>query len=269
MNKVNPLLPEMARIEKVRRETPNVKTFWFKMENGGKLVFRPGQVIMVSIFGFGESTFGIIPTGNKGVYEFSVKKIGTVTGKLFELKKGDPIGIRGPFGNGYPLEKMEGNDIVIVGGGIGFPPLKSLMLEILKKRKKYGNIILCYGAKTPQDIVYKKEIREWKKKVDVRVTVDKACKEWKGNVGVVTNLLEDLEGKGLAFVCGPPVMMKFVTKKLREREFEGRHIYVSMERLMHCGTGMCGHCNIGKVYVCKNGPVFRLDKLEKLTEKIW
>ncbi|UCG95794.1 MAG: FAD/NAD(P)-binding protein [archaeon] len=267
---MNPYMPEMARIEKTRKETHDVKSFWFRMKNGRTLNFRPGQVIMVSVFGFGESTFGIIPTEIKGVYEFSVKKMGTVTEELFKLKSGDLIGIRGPFGNGYPMEKMKGKDIVIVGGGIGFPPLKSLILTLLKKRSMYGDIGIYYGARTPEDIVYKKDLKEWEGNgVKVRVTVDKGNGKWKGHVGVVTTILEDLRPGSLAFVCGPSVMLKFVAQKLRESGFKDRQIYVSMERLMQCGTGMCGHCNVGKVYVCKHGPVFGLDELKKLTEKIW
>ena len=267
---MNSYLPKLAVIEKVKKETKDVKTFWFKTEE--EIEFVPGQVIMVSVFGFGESTFGIIPTENRGVYEFSAKKVGTVTNKLFKMGRGDWIGIRGPFGNGYPVEKMEGKNVIIIGGGIGIPPLKSLLLHILKNREKYRDVEIYYGARTPEDIVYRKEFEDWMKKKDlkVEVTVDKGNKKWKGNTGVVTTLLENLEVKNsIICACGPPVMLKFVTMKLLEIGAKKENIYISMERLMKCGVGMCGHCNIGKFYVCKHGPVFTLKKLEESSEKVW
>jgi NAD(P)H-flavin reductase len=264
---MNPYIPVAARIESVKKETPDVRTFRFS--TGKKIKFRPGQVIMVTVFGFGESTFGIIPTEKEKFYEFSAKKTGTVTDELFKMKKGGYIGIRGPFGNGYPLEEMKGKNIVLVAGGIGFPPVKSLLLSLLKERKKYGKIVLCYGSRSPEELVYRKELEEWNKNVEVRVTVDKGNVGWKGNVGVVTTILGGLEKNSLAFICGPPVMMKFVSQKLLENGLKEKQIYASMERLMQCGTGMCGHCNLGKVYVCRHGPVFRLDEMERLTEKTW
>jgi NAD(P)H-flavin reductase len=162
-------------------------------------------------------------------------------------------------------------DVIMVAGGIGIPPIKSLMLYLLKNKRKYGKIGLYYGAKTPEERVYKRELNEWGKEVEVKVTVDKGNKDWKGNVGVVTNLLEKLRPgkKAIACMCGPPIMSKFVSQKLVERGMKWDQIYVSMERMMQCGLGMCGHCNIGKVYVCKHGPVFRLDELKKNTEKFW
>lgn len=265
---MNPYIPYVARVERVVNETLDVKTFWFS--TGNKIRFVPGQVIMVTAFGFGESTFGIIPTAKKNVYEFSVKKIGTVTDKIFGLKKGSFIGVRGPFGNGYPTEIMEGKNIILVAGGIGFPPIKSLLMKLLMNKKKYGKISLYYGARTPDEIVYKRELDEWNGPVDVNVTVDVGKADWKGKVGVVTKILEQAETKkSLAFLCGPPVMMKYASEKLISKGMRENEIYVSMERLMQCGIGMCGRCNLGKKYVCKHGPVFRLDELKKNTEKIW
>src|SRR4030042_1089673 len=205
---MNPYLPEIARIINVREETPDVKNFQFTTNRNIK--FAPGQVIMVSVLGFGESTFGIIPTGKKRVYEFSVKKIGTVTDGLFRLKKGNYVGVRGPFGNGYPMKAMAGKNIILVAGGIGFPPIKSLLLKLLERRKTYGKISLYYGARTPEEIVYRKELEDWSRLLDVKVTVDKGNAGWKGNVGIVTQILEKVETKNaLAFLCGPPGMLKF------------------------------------------------------------
>ena len=265
---MNSYLPDMAKIIKVKKETPDVKTFQFS--TGKKIDFLPGQVLMATAFGFGESTFGIIPTEKKKVYEFSVKETGRVTEKLFRMKKGDKIGIRGPFGNGYPLEEMEGKNVILVAGGIGSPPIKSLILCMLKEKKKYGNISFYYGARSPKDIVYEEDLEKWKNKINVGLTVDKGTKDWKGNVGVVTELLEEIDTENsIACMCGPCVMSKFVTKKLKEKGMNEKDIYVSMERMMQCGMGMCGHCNIGKTYVCKDGPVFRLDELLELTEEVW
>ncbi len=270
---MNPYVPEMGKILGVKRETPDVKTFHFSLDEEKEIKFTPGQVIMVSVLGFGESTFGIIPTGRRGVYEFGVKKTGIVTNRLFRLKKGDRIGIRGPFGNGYPIKDMKGKNVIMVAGGIGSPPIKSLLINLLEKRDCYGRIELYYGARTPEDIVYKSEMKEWGERKDIKVgiTVDKKTGGWKGNVGVITTLLEDLiiDSKTAACLCGPCIMSKFVCKKLLERGLEMKRIYVSIERLMQCGMGHCGHCNIGKLYVCKDGPVFRLDELDGLTEKVW
>ena len=269
---MNPYIPKFARIVKVKKETSDVKTFRFKLNDGSTLTSVPGQVIMVSVFGFGEATFGIIQTERENEYEFTVKRVGNVTQKLFRMKKGDVIGIRGPFGNGYPVRKMKGKNIVIVGGGIGIPPLKSLVLYLLERRNLYGDIEVYYGARTPEDVVYKNDLKEWKKRgIKVEVTVDKGNEKWRGNVGVVTTLLENMKvGKNtVACICGPPIMLKFVSMKLVENGMKEDQIYVSMERLMKCGIGLCGHCNIGKAYVCKDGPVFTLKELKKLTERVW
>ena len=228
---------------------------------------------MVSAFGYGEATFGIVPTEKKDEFEFSFKKVGNVTTALFKMKRNDIIGVRGPFGKGYPLNKLEGKDIILVAGGIGFPPIKALLMFLLMRRKRYGRIELYYGARTPEDIVYKKELREWSKRRDlkVKITVDEATGKWKGNVGVVTTILEDLKvnKRTYAFICGPPIMMKFVTQKLVEKGLKENRIYASMERLMQCGIGACGHCNISHLYVCKDGPSMRVDKLLSLVEKPW
>jgi NAD(P)H-flavin reductase len=168
---------------------------------------------------------------------------------------------------------MVGKDILLIAGGIGFPPIRALLAHIVENRKRYGEVDLFYGARSPKDIVYKKELREWgvRKDIGVHLTVDVGDKRWKGRVGVITTLLTDIRPgpNSVAAICGPPIMIKFVVKSLLERGAEERQMYASMERLMQCGFGVCGHCNIGKVYVCKDGPVFRVDGLKKLTEGVW
>ncbi len=271
---MNPYIPKLAKIVSIEQETPNVKTFVFKFlapNQQRRFKFNPGQFIEVSSFGIGESPFGVFK--HKKLFGFSIKKAGSVTKALFAKKEGGVIGIRGPYGNGYPLERFRRKNVLLISGGIGVPPIRALLQCMLEKRKAYGDISIFYGARTPKDIVYKRAFEKWDKRKDVRVriTVDKATKGWKGSVGVVTALFEGMEfdESYVAAACGPPIMIKFVVKSLVERGMKENQIYVSMERLMHCGFGVCGHCNIGKAYVCKDGPVFRVDELKALTESSW
>jgi NAD(P)H-flavin reductase len=205
--------------------------------------------------------------------ELTIMKAGAVTAKLHTLKEGDSLGIRGPFGRGYPLEKFAGKDILIVGGGVGLAPLRSLLLSLFSRIDNYNKIILRYGARTPADIVYKGLIPEWsgKEKVDVRLSVDIGDSSWSGNVGLVTTILNGLPldiKKAAAVVCGPPIMMKFVTLKLLDLGFSPQDIYLSMEKSMSCGLGKCGHCRVGKYYACKDGPVFTYEELKGVHD-IW
>ena len=183
------------------------------------------------------------------------------------------MGIRGPYGRGYPLEKFEGRDILIVGGGVGLAPLRSLLFSLFTNINRYNKVILRYGARTRHDIVYKDLIPQWSKikKVDVMVTVDVGDSSWKGHVGLVTTILKDLPldfKKAMAIVCGPPIMMKFVNLKLLDLGFSPKDIYLSMEKNMSCGLGKCGHCRMGKYYTCKDGPVFTYEELKDIPE-IW
>jgi len=274
----NPYKPYLARIIEIFRETNTIKTFKFKFLDKNlkdSFMFTPGQFIQVSVFGTGEIPLTICssPFYTK-FFQISVRRVGNVTNALFDLKKGDIIGIRGPYGNGYPINQLMYKDIVLVAGGIGFPPIKSLIEYILHRRDNFGHLWLLYGARNPEDIVFKKELIKWKKEKDfnILITVDKAIPGWKGNVGVVTNLFDKVKihnKNTVGITCGPPIMMKFVTQEFKTLGFKDDQIYLSMERLMHCGIGKCGHCNIGKKYVCKDGPVFRYDELKELTEKLW
>jgi NAD(P)H-flavin reductase len=199
--------------------------------------------------------------------------VGTVTSRLHAMDKGQTLGIRGPYGKGYPLAQFKGKDVLIVGGGVGLAPLRSLLFALFSEIEDYNKVVLRYGARTPQDIVYKKSIPEWakKKKVDVMTTVDAGDASWKGNVGLVTALLKDVPldiKKAVAVVCGPPIMMKFVTLKFLEMGFSPSVIYLSMEKNMSCGLGKCGHCRIGKFYACKDGPVFTYETVKDLRD-IW
>jgi sulfite reductase subunit B len=274
--KENPHLPDLAKIEKISQETDTIKTFtvkFLKRKLRENFVFIPGQFIQVSVFGVGEApiSFSCSPIGKKH-FEFSVRNVGSVTNALFELKKGNTIGIRGPFGNGYPIKKIMNKNVIMVAGGIGFPPLKSLIEYMLETRKDFGHMWLLYGAKDPSDIVFKKTLSRWgrRKNFDVLITVDKPDKKWKGNVGVVTSLFDKVKIPSdnlVGITCGPPVMMKYVVKSFKKIGLKNHQIFLSMERLMQCGIGKCGHCNIGNKYVCKDGPVFSYEELRGLTEK--
>jgi NAD(P)H-flavin reductase len=271
---MNPYKPNLVKIVGIKNEASDVRTFAFKFIDPKiqrRFKFKPGQFIEVSSFGIGESTFEVFKYGRS--FGFSIKKVGGVTKSMFEKSVGDIIGIRGPYGNGWPLKDFRRKNMLLIGGGIGIPPIRALLQEILGKRRSYRDIDIFYGAKTPKEIVYKKEFKEWDKarNTSVHLTVDKGSKSWKGNVGVVTTLFEGMKfnRSHVAAICGPPIMIKFVVKTLMERGLKEKQIYTSMERLMQCGFGTCGHCNIGKLYVCKDGPIFRVDQLNELTERSW
>ena len=265
----NLLIPELAKIIKIKKETPTVKTIYFEFCDSKKIRAEPGQFIMVSVFGVGEAPFSIIE--EKNCYSFTFRKVGKVTSYLFKMRKNDIIGIRGPFGNYFDVKKFRKKEILFVAGGVGLPPIKFAIQKIIKQREKFKRVILCYGAKNPKEILYKNEIQKWKNFIEVYLTVDNPDKKWKGEVGVVTNLLDKIElsKNTVCFVCGPTIMMKFTAKKLIQKGIKERNIFVSLERLVNCGIGICGHCNIGSKHVCVDGPVFRLDEIKKELEKVW
>ena len=268
----NPYVPQEAKIEEIIEETPNIKTFVLKPS--GEFSFATGQFIELTVPGLGEAPF--TPSSSpalKDRLDVTIMNVGRVTSLLHNAKVGDCVGIRGPFGKGYPLNDFKGKTVFIVGGGVGLAPLRSLLFALFEDIKNYKKISLRYGARTPGDIVYKKLLPLWakKKKVEVINTVDVGDKKWKGKVGLVTTILNDLKRKvknSVAVVCGPPIMMKFVTLKLLDEGFSPEDIYLSMEKNMSCGLGKCGHCRVGPYYACKDGPVFTYAQLKDLRE-IW
>lgn len=268
---MNPYTPFPAEIEEVRAETPDIKTFRLKIPQ--EFTYKPGQFVEVSVFGVGEAPISITSNPNrKGILELSVKKIGAVSSALHNLEAGDFFYIRGPYGNGFPIEELEKKDVLFVGGGVGLPPLRSLINFMLDDRKSYGRIILLYGARTRQDLAFKEELDAWSKgkHVEVHVTVDRGDDHWTGNVGVVPKLLDNVRldnaKETYAVVCGPGVMIKFTVKGLLEKGFAEEKIILSMERMMKCGVGKCGHCGIGDKYTCIDGPVFKYSELKKNIE---
>jgi len=268
----DPYKTTKAEILKVTDETSNIKTFQLKPAK--PLDFQTGQFIQFTVPGAGEAPF--TPSSSqfqKDRFEVTIMKAGRVTGEIHGLKENDTVGIRGPLGKGYPLKELEGKEIIILGGGVGMAPLRSLLLTLLDEKNKYGRIILLYGSKTPGDIVYSEQFADWKKRgAEIHRSVDK-CETgtWKEKIGVVTCLFDGLKlnpGQGAAVVCGPPIMMKFGTLKLLEIGYKPEQIYLSMEKNMSCGIGKCGHCAVGKYFACKDGPVFKYSVIKDI-EGIW
>jgi sulfite reductase subunit B len=272
MSKNNPYRPIETKVLEVITETPTIKTL--KMNPKEEITFKTGQFIELTIPGIGEAPF--TPSSRpsiKDMIEVTVMKVGKVTDAVHHLKKGDTVGIRGPFGNGYPLDTFIGNEVLIVGGGCGFAPIRSLMYEFFDRSGEFKKLFFRGGCKTPEDFLYKEETAEWAKRDDINVvlTVDQGNGRWKGRVGLVTSILDDVDmdyKKGFAVVCGPPIMMKFATAKLTDMGFKDTNIYLSMEKNMSCGIGKCGHCRMGEYYVCKDGPVLRYDTIKKYHD-IW
>ena len=267
----NPFQPFPVTITEIIDETPTIKTFVLDLL-GNKFSFDAGQFIELTIPGIGEAPF--TPSSSpyvKDKLEMTIMKVGKATSALFDLSVGENLGIRGPFGKRYPLEQFEGREVMILGGGVGLAPLRSLFLALAQNMKKYKKVHIRYGAKTPNDIVYKYLIPSWKKwkGVEVQLTVDVGDSEWKGKVGVVTVLLDEVPAYTkdmVGVVCGPPIMMKFGTMKLLEKGFDGNNIYLSMEKNMSCGLGQCGHCRCGKYFVCKDGPVLTWEQVKDIED---
>jgi len=272
----NPYVPIPMRVKKVVIETEdrNIKTFSLSFVNERDRAgfdFKPGQFVELSVLGKGEAPFGIASSPMDELVELTVNKIGVVTKTIHEMEEGDSVGIRGPLGNGYPLDKLKGKSVVIVGGGFGFSTLRALINYMThpQNRQDFGDISVFYGARTPGLLLYKDELERWAKQSDLNLylTVDRADDGWKGKVGVVPAILKEAAPAALnacALVCGPPVMIKFTLPVLSELGFTPERILLSLEMRMKCGLGKCGRCNIGSKYVCKDGPVFTLEELNNL-----
>jgi NAD(P)H-flavin reductase len=265
----NPYSYIEAEVKNIITETSNIKTFTLKPR--GSIGFKAGQFMDVTLPGVGEAPF--TPSSNHNstaLLDFTIMSAGRVTKLLHQAKVGDVVGLRGPYGTAYPLDKFKAKEVFRVGGGVGLAPLRALLYALFNDVNDYKRIIVKYGARTPGDIVYKDEINSWKKHgkhVEVEVSCDIGDPSWKGNVGLVTTILKDLNlniDSAVSIVCGPPIMMKFVTFKLLDLGFKDANIYLSMEKNMSCGIGKCGHCRIGPYYACKDGPVFTYDRIKEL-----
>lgn len=266
------LIPSVAVITDVRTDTPDVKTFRVLTPDGKKpFEHMPGQCAMLSIPGVGEALFSITssPT-NREYMEFSIKKCGCLTSWIHMLEPGQQITIRGPYGNGFPVEtELRGKDLLFIAGGIGLAPLRSVINYCLDNRENYGKLQIIYGSRSKDDLVdYQEIIDEWMKaeNVEVNLTIDREQEGWDGHVGFVPNYVKELSPDlGMTvLMCGPPIMIKFSLAGLKELGFTDTQVYTTMELRMKCGIGKCGRCNVGAKYVCKDGPVFRCDELDEL-----
>ena len=269
-------VPNLATIVKKMVMTPMETFFEIKLDDGSELGHKPGQFVEVSVFGVGEAPISLSsPPTKKGTFELCVRKLGSVTTKLHTLSLGDKVGIRGPFGNGFDVEFLKGQDLLFIAGGLGIAPLRSLFNYVLDNRKDYGRVILLYGCKEPRELLFSDEMMALAKRDDVefKPTVN-WCPEnetWAGNIGVITTLIPQVDfdpDKTYAIVVGPPIMYKFVLHDLREKKVPDDHIIVSLERRMKCGVGKCGHCQINEIYVCKDGPVFNYSKIRGIPEAL-
>lgn len=266
------LIPRIGVVTDIRIDTPDVKTFRVNSTEGGKLFeHMPGQCAMLSVPGAGEGMFSITssPT-NEEYMEFSIKKCGCLTGWLHQMDVGQEITVRGPYGNGFPVESdFKGKDLLFIAGGIGLAPLRSVINYCRDNRENYGKIDIVYGSRSMDDLVdYKEIIDEWCKDdgIDVYLTIDREQEGWDGHVGFVPNYVKELgfDTNKTAVICGPPIMIKFTLSGLVELGFDKTQVYTTMELRMKCGVGKCGRCNIGNKYVCKDGPVFRCDQLDEM-----
>jgi NAD(P)H-flavin reductase len=255
------MVPVPCVVERTKRETADTFTLEL-LPQGGGFAFGPGQFNMLYVFGVGE-----VPISISGDPAFpqrlvhTTRVVGAVTKGMGALKRGDALGVRGPFGTGWPVEEAEGSDVVVVAGGIGLAPLRPALYEILSRRERFGRVVLLYGARTPDDILYRRLLHDWRGDfdLDVHVTVDRATSAWRGNVGVVTTLIPRVPFDPyhtVAMVCGPETMMRFTVLELERRGVPVEKVWLSLERNMKCGVGLCGHCQCGPKFVCRDGPVF-------------
>jgi sulfhydrogenase subunit gamma (sulfur reductase) len=263
-----------ARILRTKKLTELEKQFEIVLSGDENLDHDPGQFVEVSLLGVGEAPISICSSPTKlGSFELVVRKVGKLTAALHKLEGGDEVGIRGPFGKGFPTNTLHGNDLLFVAGGLGIVPLRSLINYVVDNRRDFGEVNILIGCKTPQEMLFWDEVEEWSKRLDVNFscTVDKADPDWKGNVGLITALIPGVHlrpFKTFAAVVGPPIMYKFVIKELLKKGIPERQILVSLERHMKCGLGKCGHCQINGIYCCQQGPVFSYDKIKNIPEAI-
>ena len=266
---LDPMIPQPVRLMHVHRETTDTFTFTLDLSTRPQgFSFTPGQFTMLYLFGVGEVPISISgDAANPMKLVHTIRAVGSVTRPLQSLKPGAVLGVRGPFGSAWPIEQMCGRDLIVVAGGIGLAPLRPLLYHALRRRQDFGHLNIIYGARSPADILYAKELHQWGSRfdVDVSVTVDHGGSDWYGDVGVVTSLLGKAHcqpDNTVAVTCGPEIMMRFTIRKLNDIGLADDQIYLSMERNMRCAVGFCGHCQYGPVFICKDGPVFSYNKIK-------
>ncbi len=270
----SPFLPKLARIVAAEQFTEKEKWFRLVFQDGKPLGHKPLGFVEVSVFGVGEAPISVCSSPTRvDAFELCVRAVGSVTNALHRLGEGDTVGIRGPLGNGFDADAHKGADFLFVAGGLGLAPARSLIQYVLDKRGDFGRVTILVGARTPGDLLFSEDIREWEKRpdVDTHVTVDRPAEGWTGNVGVITTLFKKIDinpSRALAVIIGPPVMFKFAVLEALSAGIPESRIICSLERRMKCGLGWCGHCQIRNVYVCKEGPVFTYEQVKRLREGI-
>jgi len=270
----SPYVPEKATIKKITQLTETEKLFLLSLDSGQSLGHAPGQFVEVSLFGIGEGPISISsPPVKDSSFELGVRAAGNLTRALHGLKAGDTIGVRGPFGHGFPVETLMGKDLLFVAGGIGLVPLRSLIKYSLEHRDAFGRIIILFGSRSPKERLFTDELAAWSKQKDVEFleTVDRSEEGWTGNVGVITTLFKKITidpRKTAVMIVGPPVMYKYALLEVKEKEVPRQNIFLSLERRMKCGLGKCGHCQINNYYVCQEGPVFAYPQIEDKEEAL-
>jgi NAD(P)H-flavin reductase len=267
----------MMTVEEVRPETPDTVTLglgWTEASRRDGFTFKPGQFCLISVLGAGESVFCIAsPPGDGGRVEVTIKKVGRVTEAIHRVGAGDSVGFRGPYGNGFPVERLGGRDLLLAGGGIGLAPLRPLIWHLLGDRGSFGDVTLVYGARTPEDLVYRYDLDTWGQRGDMEVVtaVDPGGEtdDWAGEVGLVTEVVEKRRPRpdSVLVTCGPPVMIKSMMEVARGLGLEPRDVITTLEAKMSCGVGTCGRCNIGSRYVCRHGPVFTMEEIGELPDE--
>jgi NAD(P)H-flavin reductase len=266
----DPMVPQVMRVAMRRQDAPDVFTLRLEPQGDSLPPFAPGQFNMLTAFGVGESAISVSGDPAKGTgIVHTIRAVGAVSRALTELRRGDSLGLRGPFGVGWPMTELYGKDVILVAGGIGLAPLRPAIYRLLAERERFGEVAILYGTRSPSDILYRSEVESWRQRldVDVQVTVDHADEGWYGHVGVVTTLLPRVAfdpDKTVALLCGPEIMMRFGVQALESVGVPDEAIYLSMERNMKCAIGLCGHCQLSPVFVCKDGPVFRYDQVRYL-----
>lgn len=266
----DPMLPRTAVIRDTRPEANAIATYWLALEDpqaAAAYCFQPGQFNMLYLPGFGEVAISISSDpGEPKLLGHTIRTAGSVTQGIARLRAGDKLGLRGPFGTPWPMEAARGKNVLIVAGGVGIPPLRPVLLSILRRRSDYGRVLLLYGARTPAELLYTGEFQRWKDgQIEVHVTVDRADETWTGQVGVVPQLFYRIRvdhQNTLVMTCGPEIMMRFVIYEALARRIPKEAIYISMERNMKCAVGFCGHCQFGPAFICKQGPVLNYAAVE-------
>ena len=267
---LNPYLPKIAKILKIQDETPDTKLFTFEFvskTDQNNFNFIHGQFLMLGLLGWGEAPFDICSsTTNRKIFDLTVREVGSLTERLHQLKIGDLVIVRGPFGNGLPLKNFKNKDLFLIGGGCGFVTIRSFVLDYLAGKLHQGKLNVFYGCANEKNLLFKNEFKSWQKKAGLDITLEKPSAQWKGQRGVIINLFNDRQdfSNTIALIVGPPVMYKFVVEELKDRGVADQDIYFSLERRMYCGVGVCQHCAIGPYYVCKDGPVFSWEQLKDI-----